>query len=155
MWQTFIQLFERLISAAPVSVFDCTEGGALIIGTVVKPFADFINDNVQKSCPETQRFDSSCIPGNEKTEAVRNRIKSVMNQFSGLESNMAEMECGIDLAVAPALLPEKRREYAFRVAGMLDRIHALNPVISFIGQSYTHLSGSTLAEQDFWKQSNR
>lgn len=149
MWQTFLQLFERIISAASVPVLDCTEGGALIKGTVVKPFADFINENVHKSCPEAQRFDSSCIPGNEKTEAVLTRINSVMNQFDGLEANLDEMERGIDLAVSPALLPEKRREYAFRVAGMIDRIHALNPVISFIGQSYTHLSGATLAETRF------
>ena len=35
------------------------------------------------------------------------------------------------------------------MAEILDEIHALNPVLSFIGQSYTYLSGSILAENRF------
>ncbi len=149
MWQTFIQLFERIISAAPVSVFDCTEGGALIKGTVVTQFADFIAENVQKAEQAIQRFVPSGIANEAKTEGVLGRIKTMKNQFNALESSLNEIESGIDVAVAPALLPERRREHAFRVAGMLDGVHAMNPVISFIGQSYTHLSGATLAETRF------
>ncbi|MBL3539459.1 6-hydroxymethylpterin diphosphokinase MptE-like protein [Aminivibrio sp.] len=149
IWLTFIQIFERMIVNFPgTPVYDCTEGGALIEGTIVTPFADFIEKRIID--PE---FAVSRWGGPETEKEIRSdlsdRFSGAFSQLDQLERKLQEMHKEIQRCTAPALLPEKRQAFAFSTAGILDQIHAMNPVISFIGQSYTHLSGTVLAENRF------
>ena len=41
-WKYFIDIFERMILELRMPVFDCTEGGAFIPGTVVRPFVEYL-----------------------------------------------------------------------------------------------------------------
>lgn len=161
IWLTFIQIFERMIINYPETpVFDCTEGGALIEGTNVTPLADFIEKRITD--PEFSVFRWGG-PGTEKElrEDLPVRFGTAFSQLDQLEKKLQEMQKEVQRCSAPALLPEKRQGLAFNTAQLLDQIHAMNPVISFIGQSYTHLSGAVLAENRFletveqverWKQ---
>ncbi len=161
IWLTFIQIFERMIMNFPKTpVYDCTEGGALIEGTNVTPLANFIEKRIIDPEFAVSRWEG---PGTEKKlrEDLPVRFGNAFSQLDQLENKLQEMHKEIQRCTAPALLPEKRQAIAFSTAGLLDQIHAMNPVISFIGQSYTHLSGAVLAENRFletveqverWKQ---
>jgi hypothetical protein len=48
-------------------------------------------------------------------------------------------------AVSETLLPAQRRSHAQKAALLLDKLHQGNAPLAFIGQSYTSLSGETLA----------
>ena len=60
-----------------------------------------------------------------------------------------DMEKEVDLAVAPALLPERRRNHALKAATLLDQLHAFHRALAFIGQSYTYVAGASLAKNRF------
>ena len=149
IWLTFIQIFERMIMNFPKTpVYDCTEGGALIEGTNVTPLADFIEKRITDPEFAVSRWEGF---GTEKKlrEDLPVRFGTAFSQLDQLEKKLQEMHKEIQRCTAPALLPEKRQGLAFNTAQLLDQIHAMNPVISFIGQSYTHLSGTVLAENRF------
>jgi hypothetical protein len=161
IWLTFIHIFERLIVNFPKTpVYDCTEGGALIEGTGVLPFLDYVREHIEFPGCEVYRWEDT---GFEKKlrDDLPGRFSSAFLHLDKVENRLQEMRSEIEKCTAPAILPEKRQALAFSTAGMLDSIHAMNPVISFIGQSYTHLSGTVLAENRFletveqverWKQ---
>lgn len=161
IWLTFIQIFERMLVNFPkTQVFDCTEGGALIEGTIVKSFADYLEKSVLSPDFSVPRWEDSGAGKNQR-EDLPMRFCNAFLQLDQLEEKLQEMQKEIQRCTAPALLPERRQSFAFNTAGLLDQIHAMNPVISFIGQSYTHLSGTVLAENRFletveqvelWKQ---
>ncbi len=161
IWLTFIQIFERMIiNQTRTPVFDCTEGGALIEGTKIIPFAEYIEKNILK-----QDFSVFRCEGVETKKKIRDdlpaRFSVAFSQLDKIEERLQAFRGAIKKCTAPALLPNKRQALAFKTASILDQIHAMNPVVSFIGQSYTHLSGTVLAENRFletveqverWKQ---
>ncbi|MEA4952512.1 MAG: 6-hydroxymethylpterin diphosphokinase MptE-like protein [Aminivibrio sp.] len=161
IWLTFIQIFERMIiNQTRTPVFDCTEGGALIEGTKIIPFAEYIQKNILK-----QDFSVFRCEGVETKKKIRDdlpaRFSIAFSQLDKIEERLQAFRGAIKKCTAPALLPNKRQALAFKTASILDQIHAMNPVVSFIGQSYTHLSGTVLAENRFletveqverWKQ---
>lgn len=149
IWLTFIQIIERMIVNFPATpVYDCTEGGALIEGTIVTPLAEYIEEKIKVPECAVSRWDG---PETEKEirSDLSDRFSGAFSLLDQLEKKLQEMRTEIQRCTAPALLPEKRQALAFSTAGILDQIHAMNPVISFIGQSYTHLSGTILAENRF------
>ena len=149
IWLTFTQIFERMISGfSEPSLYDCTEGGALIEGTTIAPLDEFIRERVLVDGNAVTRW---VAHGHTKKlkEDLPARFKVAFSQLDMVEQGLKEMSSEIKKTTAPALLPEIRQGHAFKTAGILDKIHAINPVISFIGQSYTHLSGSVLAENRF------
>lgn len=149
IWLTFIQMFERLIVQFPnTPVFDCTEGGALIAGTIISPLSEYIKENIVTpgfSVDRTQVFQQV----GKSADSLEERFQKSLEGLERLELRLNDMKEGIARCVAPALTPERRQKLAYEVAVIMDEIHALNPVISFIGQSYTHLSGAVLAEIRF------
>lgn len=150
IWLTFIQIFERLIAAnKSTPVHDCTEGGALIKGTEVTPFRDYINDNILAPDVCVSRWKSAATGKKISYDDILDHFGKAFSQLDRLDARLAEMRSEVARCAAPALAPAKRQSIAFSVAGILDGIHTMNPVISFIGQSYTHLSGTILAENRF------
>lgn len=149
IWMTFVKFFERMIASfSGVPVYDCTEGGALIEGTKVIPFEDYIEGHIStEACVHRwKRADSEReIPYDE----LFTRFDAAFNQLDRVEKRLQDMRSSIARSVAPALPAERRQKLAFDVATILDEIHAVNPLIAFIGQSYTHLSGTVLAENRF------
>ncbi|MEA4880160.1 MAG: 6-hydroxymethylpterin diphosphokinase MptE-like protein [Synergistaceae bacterium] len=150
IWLTFIQIFERMIAASKdTPVYDCTEGGALIEGTKILSFQDHIQTNILAPDAVVSRWNEKDKEKSVSYEDVLGRFGQASAQLDRLDARLADMRSGITRCSAPALTPSRRQALAFSVAKILDEIHALNPVLSFIGQSYTYLSGSMLAENRF------
>ncbi len=152
-WLNFLQIFERYISAFGdvAKICDCTEGGALIRGAEVLPFRSFLDREVLSRptfiwVPENVTAKN---PDNEEKLALDSRIENAFQALAHCDEYLDKMEHDIATAVAPALPPARRQEAAFRVAGFLDDCHAHHPVLSFIGQSYTHLAGASIARNRF------
>ncbi|EFC92011.1 protein of unknown function DUF115 [Dethiosulfovibrio peptidovorans DSM 11002] len=150
LWLTFIQIFERIIAATQKKVYDCTEGGALIKGTEVISLVEYLEEHV--SSKSFEPVDLSYLlktdrrGWSEERESILARIDSARGDLEWCVRMLDEMDDLIEGATAPALPPSRRRDKGFKVAELLDKIHAANPVLSFIGQSYTYLAGTAMAE---------
>lgn len=153
MWHYFLQIFERFIEqhGKEHQVHDCTEGGARIKGTVIEPLQVFLDRETR------DRSSFSWAPEElaplsltqESVEALAARLKEAFRGLDGCDESLDAMEDLIARATAPALPPTRRQELAYQVAGLLDDVHRRNSVLSFIGQSYTHLAGASLTETRF------
>lgn len=159
LWLNFLQIFERHIAlyGEKTKVCDCTEGGALIQGTRVLPFAEFLELEVVGR--PSYSWNSETISYGEENEIImaglENRIRAAFEALERCDGYLHRMEDELQRAVAPALPPERRQEAAYKVAGLLDDCHAAHSVLSFIGQSYTHLAGASLAKNRFMETSEQ
>jgi hypothetical protein len=153
VWLNFLQIFERNISSfgGKCRICDCTEGGALIRGTEVLPLSEYLEQDVVTRPPfawNPENLLSRSIDYDEKRQ-LASRIDDAFAALRQCDEYLDRMEEGVKSATAPALQPARRQESAFRVAGFLDDCHHAHPVLSFIGQSYTHLAGASLARNRF------
>ena len=79
----------------------------------------------------------------------RHRVEEARGELRRCGGVLDDMERAITLTTSPALSPERRRPHAVRTAELLDSLHASHRALAFIGQSYTHLAGSSLARNRF------
>lgn len=162
LWVIFLQIFERYISHVKdkIPVFDCTEGGALIKGTVVMPLEQYLYDYVfQKNLQKANVFYADVLlPGfpisSEDIEGCIKRMQDELEILRRIELLLDEIEETVQKAGAPAIAPAQRQGYASKVAGMIDDCHRSHPVLSFIGQSYTYSAGGALAKSRFMETSD-
>lgn len=149
IWLTFLFTFERMLkNFAHLPVYDCTEGGALIGGTKNLPFAEYICNNIKTPNYEVKRW-QKLESAPQRAADIQARFNAAFVQLGAVEKGLDDLRAEIKKCAVPALLPVKRQALAFSAAEILDEIHAMNPILSFIGQSYTHLSGTVLAENRF------
>jgi hypothetical protein len=151
IWFSFLKLFESLIEQTETPVYDCTQGGALIGGTEVWDLEDFIAEkNVDLEVFAEPPYELAA-------EAVKKRDIPQLSSWilQGFDAKahavldaslelLSEMENHVS-AVSETLLPAQRRSHAQKAALLLDKLHQGNAPLAFIGQSYTSLSGETLA----------
>ena len=149
LWHTFLQIMERMISLTRPLIYDCTEGGAFIRGTKVEPLSAFLKEHVQHLPEQNMIFQEQSRSGELDFPLMDSRFGEAFSQLDRAEKELDQIRKEIARTVAPALNPRKRQELASSVSTMLDGINASHPVLSFIGQSYTHLSGAALAESRF------
>lgn len=156
IWLSFLQMFERLLSAlgTRTAVSDCTEGGAYIEGMKIEPFDDYIRREC--SCLSNEPIflmenDSleGFFPAVDRRQEIRDRIGQELDALNRVETLLEKIEETVSRAAAPALTPKRRQELGGAVADLLDECHRSNPVVSFVGQSYTHMAGASLAELRF------
>ncbi len=114
IWLTFIQIIERMIVNFPATpVYDCTEGGALIEGTIVTPLAEYIEEKIR--VPE-------CVVSRWGGSRRKRRFGAIFSErFSGAFSRLDRLEEKTagdakkrSKCTAPALLPERRQALAFQ-----------------------------------------
>jgi len=152
VWLLFIRIFERMIPTTTVPFYDCTEGGALIRGTTVQPFATYLETHVDGLAPFTEtparllEKKSGDYRSARNVEEVLARLEVGTRALAASRELLGRIEEEIEKTVAPALTPSRRQEHALKVATELDRLHASNPVLAFIAQSYTNLGGLVIAE---------
>ncbi|MGI6784698.1 MAG: motility associated factor glycosyltransferase family protein [Aminivibrio sp.] len=154
MWFYFLQIFERFLDDVEAGrVFQCSEGGAAIRGTEAIPLARFFEEHVTEGTCAAPIPDISDllveVKDEEYLKILQANIKHASGALSSCNRLLNQMEKEVDLATAPALVPERRRTHAVKVAGMLDQLHASHRALAFIGQSYTHLAGSSMARNRF------
>ena len=150
IWHLFLKIFEAIIPDSLCPVYDCTEGGALIKGTVIQPLREFI-DNV----PADVFFDSTPAEETRKAgirsqneEAIKGVLERISRSLTMLDEctvTLDAIEKNVHRAVVPGISAERRRKIAYDVSEELDKLNHLNPVLAFIGQSYANLSGVLIA----------
>lgn len=147
IWFLFLKVFETLIPESGCSVFDCTEGGALIKGTTVQPLEEYLARNSEDFFLETTPAQETRRAGLRMANAkeVLERIDFSLRQLDQCSLILDQMEKKVERATAPALAPEYRRKVAYDLSEDLDELNKLNPVLAFIGQSYANLSGVRIA----------
>lgn len=153
-WFKFLKMFESMIPGMKVPLYDCTEGGALIQGSIVMAFREFLDKFAASAAP----FSPDALPAalarrliaekdkRQQAKRLQMMIDSVLSDVAHSEATLSEIESWRDRAVAAALSPEARRARAAEVSVLLDRLHDRNRSLAFIGQSYTHLSGVVFGE---------
>ncbi|PIE54684.1 MAG: hypothetical protein CSA35_04760 [Dethiosulfovibrio peptidovorans] len=153
-WFKFIKIFEsfaKRCESAGLPLCDCTQGGALIPGTVVQDLSDFFDERLADVEPFKDAAWVLAREASNKKDAAQ-ILKSVQNRLheSGHPLVQASIDRLADLekkvqSVSEVLLPAQRRDRSMEAATLLDHIHEGNSPLAFIGQSYTYLSGAVLA----------
>ena len=150
-WISFLRFLETLVFSSGIPTSDCTEGGALIAGTTIEPFADFIEDKILGQTPLdiTPAGVIRAEAGGTKFDEIKTRVlASLRKQYASLDvisQGLDEVESLMKSTAAPGLDQARRVEYAARTGNRIDNIHASSPVFDFIGQSYTRLATMELA----------
>lgn len=149
IWYTFLQIMERMISLTKPFLFDCTEGGAYKKGTLIEPLAVFLKDHVEVRNDQDLYFRELNRNVDADFPQMISRFTEGFNILDNTEKKLERIKNDIQRVTAPALNPKRRQEIAKSVSIMLDEVHSSHPILSFIGQSYTHLSGAALVESRF------
>ncbi|MDR0764873.1 MAG: DUF115 domain-containing protein [Synergistaceae bacterium] len=150
-WISFLRFLETLVFSSGIPTSDCTEGGALIAGTTIEPFAKFIEEKIIEQSPldATPADVIKAGAGETKLSEIKTRVlASLQKQYTSLDiisKGLDEVERLMKSTAAPGLDQARRREYAARTGAKIDNIHASSPVFDFIGQSYTRLATMELA----------
>ncbi len=151
IWLMMIRIFEQMLSECPVPVYDCTEGGALIEGTTVRPFADYLNEFVDEvepmgDTPSAMVYKSYSPKANLwRGEVALGRLQKAFDDLEKAEGILKKIEDGITRFSAPGLAPVRRQLLAADVSGDFDVLHRVDPSLAFMGQSYTTVSGYAIA----------
>jgi hypothetical protein len=150
-WISFLRFLETLVFSSGIPTSDCTEGGALISGTVIEPFADFIEEKILQQTPldTTPAEVIRAGAGDTNFAEIKTRVlASLRKQYDSLDvisKGLDEVESLMKSTAAPGLDQARRIEYAARTGAKIDGLHASSPVFDFIGQSYTRLATMELA----------
>ena len=159
MWHYYLQIFERFLAGFEgKKVYQCTEGGAVIQGAETLPLATFLEEHVEPRALSPLAFPEELRrkdPLGEDAEGLRRRIEEAAKELDRCVEILGEMERSVQAATSPALTPDRRRPHAIRAAELLDQLHATHRALAFIGQSYTHLAGSSLARNRFLDTAER
>lgn len=151
IWLSFLRLFESRIASLTFPVYDCSEGGALIKGTIVRPFADFISEFVEKAQP-LEKTPTEVINSAGPLADRRERYEYVQTFFDNAYADIEEagdiilkLAQSLDRVAAPGLPSKRRVVLAAETAALLDRLNHINPMFAFIAQSYLYLSTAEIA----------
>lgn len=152
MWYYFLQIFERLLAGfGDERVFQCSERGAAIKGASAMPLKEFMlrfGGDRGVSHLDGEDIKSREIT-EESTKGLLARISRAKHDIDFCLGVLDQMDEEIDKAASAGLPPTRRRQHAVKVADLLDRLHNAHRALAFIGQSYTHLSGVTIARTRF------
>lgn len=155
MWFAFLRYFETFIPGMKCKVYDCTEGGALIKGTIIKPFAAFIDEFVKPAepfdmTPAEVVADAGVVEDKAARFAdIEERFKKAHADMDEADQIIRELVASLDKVGAPGLPTQTRVKRAAETAALLDRLNRANPMFSFIAQSYMYLSTSEIAVTRF------
>jgi hypothetical protein len=151
----FLRALENMVIKSGVPTYDCTEGGALINGTKIEPFASYIAREVSFLAPlektPVEIVIENGVIDDKKTmhETLSRNIQKACDEFDHAEKLMAEIEVVMERISAPALDPRRRVAFASKVGAMLDEIHLKSKMISFVSQSYIYLTASEISKIRF------
>ena len=153
IWFLFLKIMEQYIERLPVPVFDCSEGGALIKGTDVRPLDDWMREHLEGvdafSQTPSERIRAAVLSPDEREAAARRvseQAAGVQRFIEDSRENLKALQRGVERVVAPALTAAQRREFAARLAAELDRYHHSNPMVEFIGQSQLTMNAVGIAK---------
>lgn len=153
IWFLFLKIMEQYLAHFPVPVFDCSEGGALIRGTTVKPLAEWMHEQLEGLEPFSQtpseRLRAVALSPEEREAAARRvaeQAAAVQDFIGRSRERLGALQRDVERVAAPALTPAQRREIASAMSVELDRYHHSNPMVEFIGQSQLTLNAVGIAK---------
>jgi hypothetical protein len=151
----FLRALDNMVVKSDVPTYDCTEGGALIQGTIIEPFARFISREVAQLAPlSTTPADvvlesGSVIDKGPLWDKYARNIKNALEEFDYAEDRIAEVEALMKKVSAPGIDQRRRLAFAAKASAALDAIHAKSKMISFVSQSYVFLAASEILKIRF------
>jgi hypothetical protein len=155
LWLSFLRLFEARIAVSSIPIFDCTEGGALIKGTHITPFAEYIAEHIA-GLDEFEITPAAVVARDGLLSDKESKFGFIAPFFQKAEQDLdesisliADIAESLDLVSSAAILPKKRVLHAAKTAAMMDKLNALNPMFAFIAQSYLYLSTAEIAVTRF------
>jgi len=146
IWLMFLRMFEQMIPSlaeAGVRVCDCTEGGALIRGTEVMSFKDFIAE-FAAGPEDVFATPSQKICEIKPEDLIALADVAIKNVESGIKGFLFSLELLQKLeeekkrVVSPGLPPARRQKLAYEASAVIDALHAQNRVLEFLGQTYAY-----------------
>ncbi len=152
VWLMFLRTLESYVRGYNVPTWDCTEGGALIVGTRVETFADYIAKQVSPLDPmEQMPADVIAASGlirdkKAKHDSIKENFDSAVTGLDEAEKIIAEIVGIMEQVAAAGLEPARRIQHAARVGHLLDELHGKNPMFAFVTQSYVYLASVELAK---------
>ncbi len=155
LWLSFLRMFESRINMTGAPVYDCTEGGALIKGTIVKPFAEYISEHVEaqeafEMTPAAVVVEKGAVADKKgKYDSVRPSFEKAYADLDAAGDLIVKIVKSLDEVSAAAILPQKRVQHAAETGKLLDTLNRLNPMFAFIAQSYLYLSTTEIAVTRF------
>ena len=152
VWLSFLRVLENSIRATPhIKAYDCTEGGALILGARVTPLADFIGEYVENLDPmevtpaEVVTANRGDFDRAKTADTVLARIEDELDKLDMITEQLKRVEEFVERAGAPGLTQSARLEVSGSAGALIDRIHGSHATLAFMGQSYTHLASVKLS----------
>jgi hypothetical protein len=153
----FLRELEDMVESFGISAYDCTEGGALIAGTVAEPFACFIAREAAGLAPVQDGLRPSGVV--RGAGLFLNRERRHAELAEKMEKSRAELDecertlCGIRESLsgiaAPGLDAKRRFERAVKVGRAFDDMHKKNRMLAFVTQSYFSSSTAQAAKARF------
>jgi hypothetical protein len=156
IWLSFLRIIERYMVNFSFKMYDCTEGGALINGTEVKPFREWIDEHLS----DIEPFDETPAEIVKGKKLSKEQVKISVDHIiargrRGFEfinisrKRLDDIEKSMERVTTAAIAPEVRQRLAYEMSDKFDRLHASNPVIEFVGQSITTLNAARVARTRF------
>jgi hypothetical protein len=138
VWKFFIDTFEEMIPKMPCAVWDCTEGGALIRGTEIRPLADYLRGVGSSASSSFAIVDEELGADwtDDRSSLVLDRLAALRGTFQKSAEQIAEGRRSLD---AIGGLPHEReilRGPVNQLYDLLQRIVEENAMLAYIGQSY-------------------
>jgi|GEM_PF-965201 len=152
VWLMFLRAFESFIRTRNTPTWDCTEGGALIAGTKVEPFAKFIEEKVaplepfEKTPAQVVREAGTSADPKEALARIKGNITQALDGLGQAENIMREIEDCVAKASAAGLEPQRRVAFGQKTGRLLDELHGKNPMFAFVTQSYVYLASVELTK---------
>jgi len=146
IWLMFIRLFEQMIPSlkeSGINLYDCTEGGALIRGTTITPFDEFLSEFVDPLAPfEVTPSQAATLAAEEDTVFLAERaLQKIDEGIGGFELSLSlldRLEKEKARVTSPGLSPLQRQRLAYEASSVIDALHAQNRVLEFLGQTYAY-----------------
>jgi len=165
VWKFFIDTFEEMIPQIPCAVWDCTEGGALIRGTEIRPLADFLAAAGRQGANSFSLVDAAFHVGYDASDRSSHALKgleSLDEKFYGSIQRISEGRKRLDEIAAMPREEVAMRDHVGALYDLLQRLVEENPVLTYIGQSYLSLllgdqARFNLAEEEefaLWRRSH-
>lgn len=157
-WVQFLRMFEARIPTYDMTTYDCTEGGALIKGTVIMPLADYIAANVAdlEAMPKTPaqviRESGGVMDRDHRAarfDEIRPRIEAARKDMEVAAEIIVELAKSLDKVSAPGIPTQRRVENAAYSASLIDKLNSINRMFAFVAQSYLYLSTADIATTRF------
>ncbi len=137
-WKFFVDVFEEMIPQMPFSVWDCTEGGALIRGAEFRPLSDYLA-GVGKPPKSSFFVLKEQIGAETKSGHSRSASKGLNDLKESFLKSRRQIETARSMLAHMETLPCRKETLVGPINEFYNLLQSLteeNPVLTYIGQSY-------------------